>query len=298
MDTNTTVSGSIVVGIDGSDHADQALAWAVDQAVLEGRPLTIVHANILDATFWMDTAGIDHRAVTEAMREQALEILATAKAFAVERAPELEIHGSVRLQDPREALLIASEQAALLVLGSRGRGPLTSLVLGSVSSAVATHASCPVVVHRPQERDAQREGVLVGVDGTEHSSSVLEFAYRQASLHRVPLTVMYCFFDARGALEGPSLVDYNSAEYEDIRLLLSECIGGMAEKFPDVEVRRELARGLVDECLVEASGRVDMVVVGTRPRRALAGLFRGSTASAVLEHAQGVVAVVPEVARS
>ena len=297
MDTNAFVPGSIVVGIDGSEHADQALAWAVDQAVLERRPLTIVHANRLDATWWMDTAGVDHRAVTEAMREQALDVLSAATAFAKERAPGLELHPSVHLQDPREVLLTASKQAALLVVGSRGRGPLTCLLLGSVSSAVAKHADCPVVVHRPLERDAERVGVLVGVDGTEHSASVLEFAYRQASLRRVPITVMYCFFDARGALEGPSLVDYDDPEYEDIRLLLSECISGMAEKFPDVEVRRELARGLVDECLVEASGRVDLVVVGTRPRRALAGLFHGSTASAVLEHAQGAVAVGPEVVK-
>ncbi|WP_372729086.1 universal stress protein [Nocardioides sp.] len=294
MDTNTQVSGSIVVGIDGSPYADQALEWAVDQAVAERRPLTIVHANLLDATWWMDQAGIDHRRVIEAIKENAADILAAAATRARELGPDLEIHEELRLQDPREALLAASEHAAMIVIGSRGRGPVRSLVLGSVSAAVAKHAHCPVVVLRPRDTEIEREGVLVGVDGTEHSRNLLEFAYRQASVRRMQLTVMYCFWDARGALEGPTLVAEDDQEHDDIRLLLSECISGMAEKFPDVVVRPQLARGLVDECLVAAAGRVDLLVVGSKPRNRIVGLLRGSTATSVLEHAQGVIAVVPE----
>jgi nucleotide-binding universal stress UspA family protein len=290
-------AGSVVVGVDGSRSSEQALDWAVEQARLEHRPLTLVHALGpigTSGTAWLDQAGVNQRDIIDALRQDGHDLLAAARARALAVVPDLAVHEVLRLVDPREALLELSGEAAMIVLGSRGRGPVRSLVLGSVSVGVSRHASCPVVILRPHQAGVVRRGVLVGADGTARCRASLEFAYRQASLHRLPLTVMHCFWDARAATSGAHAVPADATGFEDQRLLLAESVSGMTEKFPDVNVRTELARGLADDCLVRAAAQMDLVVVGFHPAGAVSGLVYGSVASTVLEHASSVVAVVPE----
>ncbi|MFC4783412.1 universal stress protein [Nocardioides sp. MAHUQ-72] len=301
METSThdagVPAGTVVVGYDGSQSAGQALDWAVEQATLERRPLTVVHALGplgTSGTAWLDQAGVNQRDIIDAMRTDGQVLLDAARERVLRRSPGLEIREVLRLVDPREALLDLSEQAAMVVLGSRGRGPVRSLVLGSVSVGVSRHASCPVVILRPHKVGAVRRGVLVGADGTDRCHATLEFAYRQASLRRLPLTVMHCFWDAAGATSGAHLIPADAEGYDDQRLLLAESLSGMTEKFPDVNVRTELARGLADDCLVRASAQMDLVVVGFHPSGKVSGMVYGSVASTVLEHASCVVAVVPE----
>lgn len=287
-------SGTVVVGVDGSPSAEHALDWAIDQAVLEHRPLTLAHGVGSGQTAWMSSPGFDHGVVLNAMREDGHVVLDAARARVTERAPGVEVHVVLRLNDARQTLLDLSEEAAMVVLGSRGRGPVRTLLLGSVSVGVSRHAHCPVVVLRPHDGGAVRRGVLVGADGTERSLPTLEFAYRMASLHRLPLTVMHCVWDAVAITAGPAMVLAGEPEVEDQRLLLAESVSGMREKFPDVHVTTELARGLADDCLVRAAEQMDLVVVGMHPHNPVAGMIYGSTAATVLEHASCVVAVVPD----
>ena len=290
-------AGTVVVGVDGSKSADQALDWAIEQAELERRPLTLVHALGplgTSGTAWLDQAGVNQRDIVDAMRNEGHVLLDAARGRVFAKAPQVVVHEVLRLVDPREALLDLSHDAAMIVLGSRGRGPVRSLVLGSVSVGVSRHAACPVVILRPRNVGVVRRGVLVGADGTERSHASLEFAYRQASLRRLPLTVMHCFWDAQGATAGAHVIPDDAEGYDDQRLLLAESVSGMAEKFPDVHVRTELARGLADDCLVRASGQMDLVVVGFHHAGAVSGLVYGSVASTVLEHASCIVAVIPE----
>ncbi|GAB3779599.1 universal stress protein [Nocardioides ungokensis] len=294
-------AGTVVVGVDGSRSADQALDWAAEEASLEHRPLTLVHALGplgTSGTAWLDQAGVNQRDILDAMRADGQSLLDTARVRVARKAPDVEVHEVLRLVDPREALLDLSHEAAALVLGSRGRGPVRSLVLGSVSVGVSRHASCPVVILRPHNQGVVRRGVLVGADGTERSRASLEFAYRQASLRRLPLTVMHCFWDAQGATSGAHTIPDSAEGYDDQRLLLAESVSGMTEKFPDVHVHTELARGLADDCLVRASARMELVVVGFHHSGTVSGLVYGSVASTVLEHASCVVAVVPEPERA
>lgn len=295
MESTVIPSGTVVVGVDGSPSAARALEWAIDQAALERRPLTLASAlGGPSDTMWLDQAGIDHQSTVEGLRQAAEATIAEAAARVTERAPDLELYEVRRVADPRVMLLDLAEDAAMLVLGSHGRGPVRRLLLGSVSSAVARHATCPVVVVRPHPLDVDRRGgVLVGVDGTAQSLPTLEFAYREAALRHQPLTVLHCFWDVRSAAVGPAVVTTDGPQVQEERLLLAESVSGMAEKFPEVEVTTELARGMADEALVRAAERMDLLVVGRHAGHRLADLAYGTVAATVVDHATTVVAVVP-----
>jgi nucleotide-binding universal stress UspA family protein len=287
METTVIPAGTIVVGLDGSPSAERALEWAIDQASRESRQLTLAHGVDPSGSVWVDPAGVDHRAVLEALRADAVVMLGHAREQITQQAPGLVVHEVVRMSDARVTLLELAEQAAMVVVGSRGRGPIKSLLLGSVSLTVSREARCPVVVVRPGNRGVVRNGVLVGADGTDRSQATLEFAFRQASLRQLPLTIMHCFWDARPGTEEEPVAS-------DAGLVLAESLAGLGEKFPEVRARTELVRGSADERLVRASQRMDLVVVGAHHGGALTTLLYGSIANAVLEHATCPVAIVPE----
>ena len=282
MDTTAIPPGTIVVGVDGSASSARALDWAIDHAVREHRPLSLAHAIDPTAAARIAAGGADPTAVQEALRSDANATVARARSRVAERASELVVLELTSPSDPRVLLLDLAKQAALVVVGSRGRGPLASLLLGSVGAAVARQATCPVVVVRPGNPGAVRNGVLVGIDGTEQSLVPLEFAYRQASLRRLPLTVMHCFGET-----GSGQLD------DEVRLTVAETLSGLGEKFPEVRARVELAGGAVDGALVRASHRMDVVVLGAHHGSALGSVMAGSVAISVLEHASCPVAIVP-----
>ncbi len=170
MQVEEAVRDTIVVAVDGAASSDEAVAWGADQAALEGRRLVLAHA--------------------ESPHAPAATHLEALSAFAARRQPGLQVDDFVREASPRQLLVEASRAARLLVLGSRGRGVLRSMVLGSVGASLMRHAECPVVVTRHQS-SGRNAGVLVGADGTAESRRVLEFAFRMASLRALPLTVMH-----------------------------------------------------------------------------------------------------------
>jgi nucleotide-binding universal stress UspA family protein len=297
MNSSVITPGTIVAAVDGSDHALRAVQWAAAQARLEGRPLALVHATghegapptrhrIGDTTAptWVD----------DSLRTSHL-VLEEAAAVAEATRGGIEVHGVSVNGEPRAVLPDISSSAHLLVLGSRGRGVLRSRLLGSVSTAVAKSAQCPVVVTRPGLPGAIKDGIVVAADGTPESVPVVEFAFRQASLHAVPLTVMHCVYDAVVAVTGMPGGAWDIHDTSEHALLLAESVAGLAEKYPDVHVTQELARGLVTDCLTQHRRPWNLIVVGRHPVNGLRWLT-GSTAVDVMEHSKSVLAVVPEAA--
>ncbi len=137
----------IVIGVDDSDTARAALQYGLHEASIRGSRVRAVHA-------WMPanlvpTTGLGLGAVTpidiEPWHEHAVEFLAaTVEAIAGEGAEKIE---RVVVEAPAgEAIIANSSDAELIVVGNRGRGALSSLVLGSVSTYVVQHAHCPVLV--------------------------------------------------------------------------------------------------------------------------------------------------------
>jgi nucleotide-binding universal stress UspA family protein len=138
----------IVVGIDGSKAAREALEWAVAEARVRGAGLVVVHAWQQPTAALMSPYApllADPASLAETARKTLTDSLATVDLTGVAREPELRI-----VQGPAApALLGAAQDATLLVVGSRGRGGFAGLLLGSVSQQVAHESTIPVVIIRP-----------------------------------------------------------------------------------------------------------------------------------------------------
>ncbi|MGZ6980757.1 MAG: universal stress protein [Ilumatobacteraceae bacterium] len=136
----------IVVGVDGSPESLLALDWAHRQALLSGAELTVVHAWI----YPYPVSVASPREVRAPMEYDARNELQTSLDSLGPRLTggAVTIHAKLRDDAPVDALLAESEDADLLVVGSRGRGGLRSRLLGSVSHTLVQHVRCPVVVIR------------------------------------------------------------------------------------------------------------------------------------------------------
>jgi nucleotide-binding universal stress UspA family protein len=286
-----TKAGTIVVGVDGSDSSTRALTWAVEQAVAEHLPLTLVHTIHAFTPAYTDVAIAAPESARLAIEEQGDKVLGAARTKVAESAPELEVHTVFELADPREVLLHLSHDAAMVVLGSRGRGQLSSLLLGSVGVAMVRHGHCPIVVHRPGNAGVVRNGIILGYDAAEESGPVLEFAYREASLRRLPLTVLHCYWDIQAGTAAALPGSETAIEAE--RVALAEAMAGMGEKYPDVSVSTESVQGRPQDVLVRRGERMNLIVVGAHQASRTAQVVFGSVSVAVVEHATCPVAVVP-----
>ncbi|GAB3262322.1 universal stress protein [Nocardioides dilutus] len=287
-----------MVGTDGSPHAERAVVWATHQAVAERRALDVVHAYGrvgVGELAWLGTPGLDQSQLARALRAAGETLVEEARQLALAEAPRLDVRTHVLDGDARDALVEASASAHLVVVGSRGRGPLRSMLLGSVSESVARLGRCPVVVCRPPEQHDTGHEVLVGADGNVASLPVIEFAFQQASVHRLPLVVMHTFVDPTLARRpGDGAGPAEPSDIVELRMLLSESVAGLREKYPDVQVDLQLSRGLVDQCLLNEAPEARLLVVGRSDVTGWSRFLYSSSALAVLERARTTVVVVPE----
>jgi len=298
--TNTTENsipaGSIVVAVDGSYHAEQAVAWAADEARLRKCPLTVVHVERVlgpQERGWIAQAGMPLSEVTEEIRADSEELLHSAEKSAAAAAPGVQVQPVLRTGDAREVLLEMAHRASIVVLGSRGRGPVTSLLLGSVSVAVSRHAECPLVVVRPREDVARLRGVLVETDGTSQSAATLESAFQEASYRGLPLTVAHCQWEALAGPGGWRAAHRDDPFFDDAHVRVAEVLAGLRDKFPDVAVEVQIYAGQVDNCIADLSRQHELTVVGRHARTLLERVGSSSLTTAIVEHACGPVLVVP-----
>ncbi len=141
----------IIVGVDGSGHSQRALEWAAMEAAIRHAPLTVITVHQAVANFFgtptvlvEDTPETDR--VAKAAQAQADEVLAKLGESRPESVTVQAVHGF-----PAEALVSASADADLMVLGSRGQGGFPRLLIGSVTFQVVQHAHCPVTIVRGED---------------------------------------------------------------------------------------------------------------------------------------------------
>ncbi|MEV4364738.1 universal stress protein [Nonomuraea sp. NPDC049625] len=139
-----SVRGEVVVGVDDSPECEPALEFAFRQAELRGSPLRALHAWQPPVQLYAPQVNYDPDDVTAA----ANQVVAARIARFREAYPGVEVVEDVRRAHPVDALVTASAKAALVVVGSHGRGVIRSALLGSVSHAMLHHARCAVAVVR------------------------------------------------------------------------------------------------------------------------------------------------------
>jgi nucleotide-binding universal stress UspA family protein len=286
------VTAPVVVGVDGSPCSLDAVDLAAREAVLRGRPLRVVYAFIwpyLGVPLGPPAMGPpDGGLFNEAQR-----IVDTALARARTAAPTVQVTGATITGDAAAVLIEQSRTAALVVVGDRGLGGFTGLLVGSVAVQLAEHGSGPVLVARG--RTAPTGDVLVGVDGSPANDPAIGFAFEEAALRDCALTALHTWSGPASTGPGdmlPLVYDVPEVEGDEARVL-AEALAGWHDKFPDVVVRRRLVLGRVRPALVEATQHAQLIVVGTRGRGGFTGLLLGSVSQAVLHHAGCPVAVVP-----
>ena len=283
----------VVAGVDGSEGALAAVGWAAAEAARRRLPLRLVAAHTWPAGGLVGDPGlgVDPRVV---LRDMVLGHLAAAAATASAAAAGLAVEQVEVDGDPAAVLAGESERAELVVLGDRGLGGFTGLLLGSVADALSARAACPVVVVRGVETDPavpRPEPVVVGVDGSPGSTAALAFAVEAAVLRSVPLVAVHAWRDVLVDTTMAPLVDWDAVE-SDEREVLAERLAGIRTTYPDLVVRRLVVRDRPARALVDESRSAQLVVVGSRGRGGVQGLLLGSVSQQLLHHAHCPVAVV------
>ena len=295
----------VVVGIDGSPGSREALVHALVAAARRGADLDVVSSYAVQL-YYLAGQPVDVPN-TGALRDDQRE---RARALVEEVRAEIPVSGVPGVRDvaitlyvvqgpAAHALLDRAEGAALLVVGSRGRGAVRSALLGSVALHCVTHAPCPVVVVHPAPVLRQPPRVVVGIDGSEGSRAALAAAVDEAARTGAEVEAVATYAPADywtdlGSVVVPSDEQIVESLQQRTRSLVDEVLAGRAATGAgDVPaIRAEVFRGPAAEVLVDRAASADLLVVGSRGRGAFRGLLLGSVALHCAMHAPCPVMVV------
>ncbi|HTJ33139.1 MAG TPA: universal stress protein [Dactylosporangium sp.] len=281
---NATISAQrIVVGYDGSDEARWAVDWAAGEAERTGTQLQILTAYQLA---WPGAYYAVAAEQFELARQAAEQTVAEIVARVRERGTGIDVFGTAVDGLAAGALLdLADAGAGTIVVGSRGSGGLTGLLMGSVSQQVATHSPVPVVVVRG--RSAATDGpVVVGVDGSASSDDALAQAFAAAQARGTELVAVRAHVTPpQPALPPPDLEAHE-------RAALDASLAPWLVRYPDVKVEALVAAGRAAKVLVGVSDTAQLVVVGSRGHGGFAGLLLGSVGQQLMHHAECPVLIV------
>ncbi|HET6352675.1 universal stress protein [Streptomyces sp.] len=275
----------MIVGVDPQHQSRPALAWAADEAHRRQLALRL----LLAVPPSHDTRRADSTAHHIELRRRGAEALTSAASWIRERHGELELITDLLDGFPALALCRHSEQARMVVLGSRRLGRAEEFFsASSVVVPVSAQANCPVVVvGEPEHVTQQPPYLVVGVDGSQTSRAAVAQAFEEASLRRAGLRALWVW--------PPPVVSFTDEAdaVQERRRLLSEATAGWSEKYPDVALTHEVVRGHPVEKLARASEHALAVVVGRRGRGGYSGMLLGSVVHGVLHRALCPVITVP-----
>jgi BASS family bile acid:Na+ symporter len=266
---------AVIVGYDGSEDSMPALRWAAQEAVGLQRPLRVVLAWGLPTMGFSPvsaSADLDHGKADSA--------LANAVFLLRSEVSGLTVDGEVVQDKPAQALVDRSADAALVVVGSRAKSRVGRLVLGSVASAVVSHAQAPVAVVRADGTgEIRRVGpIVVGVDGSAGSEEAVRFAMEEAPQHGYDVVAVYAGDAPPGGLQA-----------------LSPALTAAREQNPAVQVREVAEPGNAAQLILAQAEDAALVVVGSRGHGGLSGMLLGSVSRSVVEQSTCSVVVIRDV---
>ncbi|MDT0330990.1 universal stress protein [Nocardiopsis lambiniae] len=293
----------VLVGVDGSDHAQAALEWAAAEAVRRDAPLRIVHA--LGMPLIVSAYGGPVRfEPSEEIQGQATEVLRDAVAHVAKVEPAARTETVTALEEAPLALLRQSHPHDLIVIGTRGLGTVKSLFVGSVSVRVAAHAPCPVAVvpsHEGKPATTGLKRIVIGVDGSPNGNRALGLAVDLAAQSEGELVVVHSWevpypydpvaLTAAGYRPQEDLFERQSEEL--VAGLLAEAIDQQRDDV-DIDVTVVRTQNGPVNAILEAAEGADAIVVGSRGRGTVRGLLLGSVSQGVLHQSKIPVIVLPK----
>ncbi|KAB1644817.1 universal stress protein [Gulosibacter chungangensis] len=280
------MAGRIIVGINGSQADDNAVAWAARYAAREGGSLLIF--SVIDPS--PRGANVDE------VEKWANDLLANHAKAAREIAPSVELRTEVqRSHSLPESFEFISESADLLVIGSdtdgTGKGSRNP---GSVRIAAVSKAP---VVAVPQVDVTERRGVVVGTDGSEVSTKALEFAAAEAQASGEPLIAVISWqsdvaYGYGYAYAFAYVDDFQKAMQESCADELNTALKGVEENYPDLEIHKIIVEGRPADALADQAKKGRLLVVGSHGRGAFRRLLLGSVSHELLQEISLPTAIV------
>ncbi len=280
---------TIVVAVDGSATALQAVRWATVECALRHSEL-----RILLSSASAPRTGLSAMKIVggrEWLYWNGERVLAEAAAMARNVDSDIAVTTELIADPVIPALVQRSEQVAVIVAGSHGRGAFRRALLGSVSSAITRQAHCPVaIVHRdsviPVESDPRP--VAVGVDG-EYAS--IDRAFEEASLRGVALVAVRACDEA---VEAFALSGELGRVRTGERQALAGYLAPWRHRHPEVELETTVVFDSPAHALLEYSDEAQLLVVGRHEWAGSTGVATRSTRAALLHRALCPTLIVPE----
>jgi nucleotide-binding universal stress UspA family protein len=277
------------VGYDQSPSGDRALAQAGREAAWREASVTVVNA-----FHWVavGTPGayvpMD---VETSLKDAADSIAATGVEWLRRRYPGMTVDSAVIAGPGADALAEAARDADVLVLGNRGHGGFTGLLLGSVSMRTLTLASCPTVVVRGTPRDPV-DTVVLALDIEDPGEELMDFAFTAAALRGARLRVVNVW--DLSWTEAENLDAAREHAIADIHSALERQLNPWHAKHPDIHLAIEVMDGTPSAVLTDLTKTADLIVAGAHRRGdGHLGMRPGPIAHTLLHHADCPVAVVP-----
>jgi nucleotide-binding universal stress UspA family protein len=285
----------IVAGTDGSEESLRAVEWAAREATLRGTALRIVSAADLLPRMIGRQGVPDIDTVADVIRKNRDQALAMAADQVAMMFPSVLVDTEELSGTPAHAVTESGAGALMLVVGSRGGGAFTAMVLGSVGRYAAAHASCPVVVVREETASAHRQ-IGVGVGNPEDCTAALAFAFEEAALRKASVIAVHAWHSSQPGVSRagePSPVSRSHAAEAWAARQLEDLLADWQAKYPDVPVSQYVVRGHPGRALAGLSARADLLVIGRHTAREHGLRGPGAARHAVLNHAHGPVVTVP-----
>ncbi|WMX48438.1 universal stress protein [Streptomyces roseicoloratus] len=280
--------GNVVVGVDGSSSARTAALWAAAEADRRGRSLRLVHAADTDRrAYWTDAETI------QAVREAGRDLLTETASTIHELIADLDVTKELSRQEPVSGLKAAAGNHGTIVVGSRGLGGFSALLLGSVGLGVAARAEVPVIVVRGEAERPETGSVTAAVHDTTDLGCLLlaaaEAEARKASLRIVSVWNVLTHVGSVATM----LDDLDGIARQRVHEVkaLADRVRGL---YPDLVVGHHVETGTsTPGILIEASSRTDLIVMGRGHRPLGVGPALGRVAHALIHHAHCPVEIVP-----
>lgn len=293
----TTSDKEIIVAVDGSDASNEAVRWAANAALKRKQPLKLVSAYTMPQFMYAD-GMVPPQELYDELESEAGDKIENARKIVTDFSADVEVSYLVKEGAPIDTLLDLSETAEMIVMGSRGLGGLSGLVMGSVSSAVVAHAECPVVVVRKDNDvtvDNKYGPVVVGVDGSEISRQALKIAFREAEARGALLRTVHSWTDTQihttyvGLVDAQNQMDRMIVERQN---MMEDELKELIKEYPSVQVEEIVERERPVQSLTEASKDAQLLIVGSHGRGGFKGMLLGSTSRTLLQYAPCPMMVV------